>query len=117
VHDRMTSVRISVGASCSASVIHTCYASCIDVSEGWGNCAGFRQVYLPTYVSTSDNYFVNTLCFQHCCVHTLEVCVYTDNVQFTVRATWCARKISCVLTIVSEHFQAIPRACHNEFVH
>jgi hypothetical protein len=40
------------------------------------NCAGFREVYLRTYVSTRDHYFVKSVCLNDiACVRTLEVCV------------------------------------------
>jgi hypothetical protein len=46
--------------------------------------------------------------------------VYPDSVpcvQITVRATSCVRKNGFVQAIVSESFEAIPRACHNAFEH
>jgi hypothetical protein len=72
----MTSVHGIMGALYSAlehsyvlSIIHGCKLEL-------GNCVGFRQVYVRTYVNTSDHYFVQPVCLNDiACVHTLEVFV------------------------------------------
>jgi hypothetical protein len=68
-HLQDTGMALRSKAAGLVSIMHGC-------KRELDNCAGFRQVYLRTYVSTSDHYFASMFFLNDiACVHALEVCV------------------------------------------